>query len=464
MCGRSLLSRPPKHNSRATFPTPRNKVLSHLTLKQHGEGNTFGELYHQQIPKWLSLRLGNLGFETPTAIQRAVLPLALPQTSTHPGRDVVIHAQTGSGKTLAYVLPIICAIAPHRSCIQALVLVPTQELGMQVYKLIRRLTSAYTPDQLEEEDIDEDNGEKLKEQMGSFPVLPMLNQANLRRQKLQLRQLAPRIIIGNPARIAQLVQSGRLRLDLLKVLVVDEFDACLNDTDTIQALQTILSVRNREYERQTILASATVPQHRHFLRQCVRQRWTKSNIRHVWLDEDSGIRIPPSLSHYYALCDQRKKIAALRILIDLFHQRRPDLYAIVFVMTQRNVDAIVQSLNVAVRNIFSEDDGNDVEPVVGIYNDMPVVIRKQAIQQFRSGQSRILIGTDLAARGLDFTHVTHVFHFDLPTDPDAYLHRAGRAGRLGRPGASVVMVSQGEEFVVTRTANKLGIEFERVEK
>lgn len=496
---------------------------------------TFHQLYKTQVPLWLLDRLVHLGFTIPTPIQYAVLQHTLSQAPDAPGEDVVIHAQTGSGKTLAYLLPAISAVVPERSCVQALIVVPTQELGMQVYKLLRRLTSAYhgrgdtlrtiSTDQalsLENEashnlrtnvsdglgadnDIDDanpdaddddasvtfdDGGDDATDgtdtdeddsfvddgaRTASFPVLPMLNQAGLRRQKLQLRQTAPRIVVGNPRRIAELENSGRLRLDLLKVLVVDEFDACLADTSTTAALQTILAVRNRERDRQTILASATVPQQRHFLRQCVRQRWTRPDIRHVWLDKSSGVRVPLSLTHAYALCDGKKKVAALRALINRFndaavHAKNGDsdadgspsvlsIRAMVFVMPSRDVDSIVNALN---RSLVAAYGGTSERPVEGIHNDMLLAQRKDAVRRFSSGEAHILIGTDVAARGLDFPDVSHIFHFDLPADADGYLHRAGRAGRQGRPGTSVVMVTRGEEFVVRRTANTLGIDFEKV--
>lgn len=481
---------------------------SDTNQKEHRE--TFETLYGKRVPSWLLRRLSSLGFITPTPIQLAVLPHVLPPThcGDASGEDVVIHAQTGSGKTLAYLLPAISTVVPDRACVQALVIVPTQELGIQVYKLLRRITTAYAHSHSEDNAVSSDryfDGEAAQEagdgdgtvvcddqddiecisadgdiaaddeyasnNKQSLPVLPMLNQANLRRQKLQLRQLAPRIIIGNPQRVSHLVRSGRLRLDLLKVLVIDEFDACLNDVETTAALQTILSVRNLERPRQTILASATVPQHRHFLRQCVRQRWTRSSIRHVWLEEGSSERVPSSLSHYYALCDAKKKIAALCTLIIILNKsmisesdkngkERLLIHAMIFVMASRDMENIVNAVNDRLLHEFNLP--HDAKPVEGIHNELVIGRRREAVTRFRNGDARVLIGTDVAARGLDFEDVSHVFHFDLPRDADGYLHRAGRTGRQGRLGASVVLVTRGEEFVIRRIENTLGIEFDRV--
>lgn len=425
---------------------------------------TFESAYGHRIPQWLHVRLRDLGFHHPTPVQAAVLPVALP-TASKKGSDVVIHAQTGSGKTLAYLLPTIASVDPTRACTQALIVVPTQELGMQVYKLLRRVVSSFAHDSASQpHDVPHQTSD---DSQLSFPVLPMLDQADFRKQKLQMRQTAPRIIIGNPLRIASLVEAGRLRLDLLKVLVVDEFDACLLDTDTVRALQTILSVRGRVETRQTILASATVPQHRHFLRQCVQQRWTEPDIKHVWVEQDTGERLPMSLSHSYAICDAKKKLAALRALLVNFSRQNGAseedgglrLKAIVFVMASRNIGTLVEALNRSLDEYFGMENCN---LVVGLTNDMAIINRREVMERFRSGEARVLIGTDLAARGLDVPDVTHVFHFDLPTDPDAYLHRSGRAGRQGRQGNSVVLITRGERFVISRTSNALGIEFGRI--
>lgn len=422
---------------------------------------SFNDAFQSRIPQWLSHRLVELGFEKPTPVQSRTLDVALPSfvaqgrkgvdtASFVVGRDVVIHAQTGCGKTLAYLIPAIAAVDPNRASVQALVLVPTQELGMQVYKTLKRLTAAWSY-----------AGEDVSG--AGFPVLPMLNQADLRRQKLQLRRTAPRIIIGNPHRVAALVESGRLRLDLLRVLVVDEFDACLLDTSTTSALQTVLGVRGRE-PRQTIMASATVPQHRHFLRQCVRQRWTQEDIEHIWVKESEGQCVPSSLKHAYAIVDGRKKLSALRLLLLRFGKgsARALPRAIVFIMVSRPVIPIVDSLNSAVEKTAEDGGSGEPLPIVGLADDMSVLQRARAMRRFRRGDARVLVATDVAARGLDVDGITHVFHLDLATDADAYLHRAGRAGRLGRVGMSISLVTAGEEFVVRRTANALGIDFQRL--
>ncbi|GAB0492618.1 hypothetical protein MMPV_003886 [Pyropia vietnamensis] len=653
-----------------------------------------GAAYAGRLPPWLVKRVGELGWVTPTAVQRRALDVLLPPatptvpitttaddgredgtdeatagngggrgggrgggggrrgrrsgrrgrgndgeawaggSTTRLGEDAVLHAVTGSGKTLAYLLPALAAVEPRRTAVQALVVVPTQELGMQVYKVARRLASGYGREMAAAAEIVDgaDDEASLLDYLegeegapegvapagggtaaataaaaapgeaagtatpsrppfsppaaGRLPVLPMLDQADLRRQKLQLRQTAPRLVIGTPGRLVVLVASGRLCLDRLKVLVVDEFDAVLSDPASTANLQALLATKSRAGGsdrdggvRQTVFVSATVPQHRHFLRQAVRSRWTRPVVKHVWVgepggedaasgeaqrgggggtvrdddddDDVGGGKLPSSLRHTYALCEPRKRLGALRqVLVQdlLVDPPRPsdgstphtdDVAVaaaaaaaswgaaargggsgeggegevendgspapapplpgvIVFVMPTRPVDAIVAALNgalppppcptapprAAVPPVATEvasstsagapshvDGAPASSPpsptpppqplVVGLSATSSLHSRRQALAAFRAGTARVLVATDVAARGLDVPHTAAVVHFDLPPDATAYVHRSGRAGRAGRAGVVVSLVAPGEAFVMDRWANVLGLSFER---
>lgn len=421
----------------------------------HNFESTFCAEFGERIPHWLTKRLKALGFVYPTNVQRKAMNTMLPDPGELLGRDTIVHAQTGSGKTLSYLIPLLVEVDPERARVQGLIVVPTPELGMQVYKIARRLASAW----------EAPTGEKEGKWNANLSVAPMLDRGDLRRQKLQLREAAPRVIIGNPKRIVQLVDSGRLRLDLLRVLVVDEFDACLLDDATTKSLQTIMSSRGRE-QRQTVLVSATVPQHKVFLKQCVDQNWTKADIEHVWIEGNSRQVVPLSLVHRYAVCESKKKLVALCNLLQKCSEKNqsglPDA-AIVFVAGLRPVHVIVDAMNSVLRGC-AKLDGLNGEVVVGITDSSSVSERRSRMDRFRSGDARILVSTDLAARGLDVTRITHTFNFDLPQDADKYLHRAGRAGRLGRVGVTVSIVGQGEEFVLDRFSNELGIKFHRIQR
>lgn len=196
----------------------------------------------------------------------------------------------------------------------------------------------------------------------------------------------------------------------------------------------------------------------------MRQRWTADNIEHVWVEESEGKPVPSTLTHEYAVVDGRKKLSALRTLLLRNSVDSGGVTvlprSIVFIMSTRPVRGIVDALN----DTFPLLGDKSIPPVVGLADDMSVLERARAMRRFRRGDVRVLISTDLAARGLDVDAISHVFHFDLATDADAYLHRAGRSGRQGNKGTSVSLVTPGEEFVIRRTANALGIVFNSVQK
>lgn len=387
---------------------------------------TFRTTLSSRIPDWLLDRLEHLSLHTPTTVQACSLQLSLGETPGTIGRDVVLHAETGSGKTLAYLLPLLSSLDLSRNTTQALVLVPTQELCAQVTGTARQLAAA-APQPL--------------------PVLALLDSPDsARRQAQQLRAGAPRVVVGNVRAILSLADAGRLRLDLVRVLVVDEVDAILGDTAATAALQRVLAVRFREGDRQTMFASATVPQQRHFLRQCVTQRWTRPDIVHIELQERV---VPEGLQHFFVMCARGRKVGALRALLAADKDER----VMVFAARVRDVEAIAEALAGAL----------GVE-VAAIDEGLHGVERRESFSRFKKGELRVLVATDLAARGLDLPDVAVVYHLDLPTDADAYLHRAGRSARAGKVGRSVVLLEDGEQFVISRIANKLDIEFQRIRK
>ncbi|KAA8491518.1 DEAD-box ATP-dependent RNA helicase 58, chloroplastic [Porphyridium purpureum] len=524
-------------------------------------GNTSPELSQfkdyeaRGVQPWLLWRLLQLGFTTPTAVQRDVLDVLYPgdqdEKQAHPP-DVVIHAQTGTGKTLAYLIPLMNEVDLSRSAVQALIVVPTQELGMQVYRVARAVAKGYNAlsrQSLECDDVhatreselesisSEDNnssGEEEEEdedasdvsEHRSLPkkdylVLPLLDQANLRRQKLQLRQAAPRIVIATPGRLMKIVQSGRLQLHTISFLVVDEFDACLQDAQTTRELQDILAAlpksgdgsldegtsstigagsrrkmnsaagqnpelvisqslqdaaapdayartrvrlgaQARREQRQTVLASATVPQHRHFLKQCVNERWTRSDVVHVYHSEDA--KVPENLRHLFVECERKKKVSALRAII---LAAQPSA-CIVFVHTSRDVRGLAQALNAAfdAQPTNARDAHGNILCAVALSNDMEVAERKQNLTAFRDGHAAVLLSTDVGTRGLDISRVSHVVNLDLPPDTDTYIHRGGRAGRAGRSGTVVSIADSNEMFVLRKMENSIGqgFEFERASR
>lgn len=256
----------------------------HSDATPEAEDPSFRDLYTGHLPDWLISRLEELGFPSPTVVQREALEVILGGE-----KDAVLHAQTGSGKTLAFLLPLFSSVDPKRSAVQALVVVPTRELGLQVAAVARRLAAATGPS----------TGGKIQ-------VMSVLEGSKNKRQRAWAWADPPHVVVGNPDSLNRLVLTGAIRVNAVSYVVVDEVDACLLSEATRASLHEllarslspthadeedeedegvallaeegtrvggdeVLTVR-RPTGRQTVFASATVPQHNHFIRQCVQVR------------------------------------------------------------------------------------------------------------------------------------------------------------------------------------------------
>ncbi|CAN0541305.1 unnamed protein product, partial [Ectocarpus sp. 12 AP-2014] len=291
-------------------------------------GGTFRELFRGHLPDWLLTRLEQLGFATPTLVQRQALEVILGEGK----HDAVLHAQTGSGKTLAFLLPLLARVDPSRAAVQGLVVVPTRELGLQVAGVAKRLAAGTS------------SGRESKIQ-----VMSVLEGSSNKRQRAWAWADPPHIVIGNPESLTRLVTTGAVRVNAVSYVVVDEVDACLLSEGTRASLHELLArslspthadedegedeeeaarlaevgagkvtgaaapVNRKLRDRQTVFASATVPQHNHFIRQCVQKQWTLTEPVHVQVHAKEAM--PPCLSHYYVVCPPEQKLAVLRALV-----------------------------------------------------------------------------------------------------------------------------------------------------
>lgn len=251
----------------------------------HQQPSTFRDLFADRLPEWLLSRMETLGFVNPTLVQREALEVILGG-----GNDAILHAQTGSGKTLAFLVPLLALVDPSRAAVQGLVVVPTRELGLQVAGVAKRLAAA--------------TGNAMG---GKIQVMSVLEGSSNRRQRAWAWAEPPHVVIGNPESLSRLVTNGAIRVNAVSYVVVDEVDACLLSEGTRASLHELLArnlspthamgdededgqetarlllasglgkvggaspapVVRRVKERQTVFASATVPQHKHFIRQCV---------------------------------------------------------------------------------------------------------------------------------------------------------------------------------------------------
>ncbi len=332
--------------------------------------------------------ISNMGFEEPTPIQEQTIPEALT------GRDLIGQAHTGTGKTAAFGIPLVEKIGVESDHIQALVLTPTRELAVQVAEELNKIG-----------------------QFKGIRTLPIYGGQDINRQIRALSK-RPHIIVGTPGRLMDHMRRKTLRLQQIKMVVLDEADEMLN-MGFIEDIETIL--REVPSKRQTLLFSATIPKPIQVLAQQFMQDPAIIRIR-------SKEVTVPNTDQYYMEVQERQKFDVLCRLLDI---QSPDL-AIVFGRTKRRVDELSEALN---------KRGYSVE---GIHGDLTQAKRDSVMRQFREGTIEVLVATDVAARGLDITGVTHVFNFDIPQDPESYVHRIGRTGRVGQAGQAITFVTPRE--------------------
>ena len=329
------------------------------------------------------------GFEEATPIQEQTIPLALA------GKDVIGQAQTGTGKTAAFALPILQNLDKHNKVIQALIIEPTRELAIQTQEELFRLGR--------------DENARVQVVYGG---------ADIGRQIRSLKNHVPAILVGTPGRLLDHLKRKTINLENVNTIVLDEADEML-DMGFIQDIESILSyVKNR---KQTLLFSATMPK-------------PILNISEKFMNNPEIVRIKTKeltadlIDQYFVRAKDSEKFDIMCRLIDV---ESPDL-AVVFVRTKRRVDEVTRGLQARGYN------------AAGIHGDLTQARRLTVLKRFRAGKLDILVATDVAARGLDISGVTHVYNYDIPQDPDSYVHRIGRTGRAGQNGSSITFVTPNE--------------------
>ena len=325
--------------------------------------------------------LRDVGYESPSPIQVQAIPPLLQ------GRDVIGQAQTGTGKTAAFGLPMIEYVDPRQDGVQALVLTPTRELCIQVTQAVRAYGARKGVD-----------------------AVAVFGGAPIRSQQAQLRA-GGHIVVGTVGRVLDLVSRHSLILHECRFLVLDEADEML-DLGFFEEVERIIGLTPGS--RQTALFSATVPPE-------VRDLADRYLLDPVTVRVKAPTLTVDSVEQFAVPTQAAKKTAALLELLDA---ERPS-QAIVFVRTKVRCDQLYRTLR---------DRGRDVK---ALHGDMSQGARDGVMIAFKEGRLPLLVATDVAARGLDISSVTHVINFDIPTSPDVYVHRIGRTARLGRPGRAI---------------------------
>ncbi|MFT9849490.1 DEAD/DEAH box helicase [Aneurinibacillus sp. REN35] len=341
------------------------------------------ELHHSVVRA-----LTHMGLEEATPIQEQTIPLALE------GKDVIGQAQTGTGKTAAFGIPLINRLNEEKEHIQGVVLTPTRELAVQVAEELTKIA-------------------KNK----GVGVLPIYGGQDMSRQIRALKK-KPQIIVATPGRFMDHMRRKTIRLNAIDMVVLDEADEMLN-MGFIEDITMILE--EMPEERQTLLFSATMSK-------------PVQEIAQKFMKEPEIIRVKAkemTVSNITQQClkvSERDKFDVLCRFLDI---DAPEL-AIVFGRTKRRVDELSEALH---KRGYKAD---------GIHGDLTQAKRDSVLRKFKEGRIDVLVATDVAARGLDISGVTHVYNFDLPQDPESYVHRIGRTGRAGKTGIAISFATPSE--------------------
>ncbi|WP_202077224.1 DEAD/DEAH box helicase [Caldalkalibacillus salinus] len=329
----------------------------------------------------------DMGFEEPSPIQEACIPTILE------GVDVVGQAQTGTGKTAAFGIPVAERVTSQPK-IQALILTPTRELAIQVSGELKKIA-------------------KYKR----IKTLPIYGGQQIGHQIRALKQ-GVQVVIGTPGRILDHIRRKTLRLQDVKLAVLDEADEML-DMGFVDDIEQILKEVNKD--RQTLLFSATMPPE-------IKKLTHRYMDKPKWISISHNEVVAPLIDQFYYKVLEKNKLESLCRILD---QQDIEL-GIIFCRTKRGVDELSEALQT--RGYMTD----------ALHGDLSQAQRDKVMNAFRDGELEFLIATDVAARGIDVENVSHVINYDIPQDPESYVHRIGRTGRAGRKGLALTLVTPRE--------------------
>lgn len=353
--------------------------------------------------------ISQIGFETPSPIQAAVIPYVLNNQD-----DIVGLAQTGTGKTAAFGLPMLHLTDMRQSVTQSLVLAPTRELCVQIAAELRKYSS----------------------KMAHIRIVAVYGGEDIRKQLKELDH-TPHILVATPGRLMDLMRRGKVSLAHINYLVLDEADEMLN-MGFVDDITEIL--QETPESRRTLLFSATMPQE-------------IANIAQNYMHNAHEIAVgkrgeaAQNVEHRYVLIKNTLRYEVLKRILDYY----PDIYGIVFCRTRMETKEVAEKLMV---------DGYNAD---ALHGDLSQSQRDAVMNKFRIRHLQILVATDVAARGLDVNDLTHVIHYVLPDDKETYTHRSGRTGRVNKEGTSIALVTPREKMSIKsieRTIKRTFVEME----
>ena len=365
----------------------------------------FSEL---QVKEALIKALALQNIIAPTPIQEQAIPLL------RSGKDLIAQSHTGSGKTLAFLLPLFETVDPRLRQMQVLILAPTHELAVQITNQI-----------------------KLLAQNSGLPITHALimGSANIDNQIKKLRD-KPHFIVGSAGRVLELIKKRKITAHTLKAIVLDEADSLLDNTNS----QTVLDIiKTTLKDRQICLFSASISNHTQQLAQ------TFMNEPLILKNEQNG-EMNPNIQHFFLQSERKDKFEPLRKLIAAEEPER----ALIFVNQAESMNEIANKLEFHKRDLYvMRGNAGKAE-------------RQAAMEAFRSGKVKLLVSSDLTARGLDVPEISHVIHLDLPASPQEYLHRSGRTARGHGSGRSIAIINSTKELDTLKKFQKeFGIQIQK---
>lgn len=349
------------------------------------EKKLFGNL---EVSEEIAQAISAMGFEEPSPIQAQAIPHLLA------GKDVIGQAQTGTGKTAAFGIPLIEKIVKPKYKVQGLILTPTRELAIQVSEELSKLAKF----------------KKIK-------VLPIYGGQSIDLQ-IKALQRGVHIVVGTPGRIVDHLRRKSLILSQVKTIILDEADEML-DMGFIEDIEFVL--KEIPTPRQTVLFSATMPT-------------PIKKLAGNYMEDPQTIAVSrdtltvPKIEQVFYQVRRENKVDTLCRILDIENVE----LSIIFCRTKKGVDELVENLQA--RGYLAE----------GLHGDMSQAQRNRVMKKFREGNLQNLIATDVAARGLDIDNVSHVINYDIPQDPESYVHRIGRTGRAGKSGLAITFVTSWE--------------------
>ncbi|RAZ66042.1 DEAD/DEAH box helicase [Planococcus maitriensis] len=329
------------------------------------------------------------GFAEAMPIQEQMIPEMLA------GNDIVAESPTGSGKTLAYILPILERVNPKKPNTQAMIIAPSQELAMQIVNVLREWTAGT-----------------------DVTVTPLIGGANIQRQLDKLKK-KPTIVVGTPGRLSELVKTKKLKMHEVRILVLDEGDQ-LMAREHRGVMKDL--IEKTQQDRQLVLVSATITEEIELVAERLMKHPTRLQVSAEELPKQGKV------THSFIKVDERDKTDLLRSLSHM-----EGIKGLAFV---NNLDQVLMK--------ESKLKFRDAK-IATLHSEMKKEERKKALDDFRKGDTAVLIATEVAARGLDIEQLTHVIHVDAPMSLEQYLHRSGRTGRAGADGEVLTLLAYADE-------------------